>query len=102
MVGGAGPGPGRQGWWRRAYGLGDEAGQGLQGGAQGVQAALEGSQAGLELLVLGMQLGHEVAHGILGLPETERLGERRVREREGQTEGRWASPCWGQPPRGPK
>lgn len=40
--------------------MGDEAGQGLQGGAQGIQAAFEGSQAGLKLLVLGVQLGHEV------------------------------------------
>lgn len=50
--------------------MGDEAGQGLQGGAQGIQAAFEGSQAGLKLLVLGVQLGHEVVQDILGLPET--------------------------------
>lgn len=49
------------------YGLGDEARQGLQGGAQRIQAAFEGSQAGLKVLVLGVQLGHEVVHGILGL-----------------------------------
>lgn len=49
------------------YGLGDEARQGLQGGAQRIQAAFKGSQAGLKLLVLGVQLGHEVVHDILGL-----------------------------------
>lgn len=47
--------------------MGDEARQGLQGGAQRVQAAFERSQAGLKVLVLGVQLGHEVVHGILGL-----------------------------------
>lgn len=51
--------------------MGDEDRQGLQGGAQRIQAAFEGSQAGLKVLVLGMQFGHEVIHGILGLPETE-------------------------------
>lgn len=57
------------------YGLGDEARQGLQGGAQRIQAAFKGSQAGLKLLVLGVQLGHEVVHDILGLPDRE-AGER--------------------------
>lgn len=55
--------------------MGDEARQGLQGGAQRIQAAFEGSQAGLKLLVLGVQLGHEVIHDILGLPDRE-AGER--------------------------
>lgn len=52
--------------------MGNEAGQGLQGGAQHIQAAFKGSQAGFKVLVLGMQFRHEVVHGILGLPETER------------------------------
>ena len=56
--------------------MGDEAGYGLQGGAQCIQATFEGSQADLKFLVLGMQLGHEVVHDILGLPKTERVGER--------------------------
>ena len=55
--------------------MGNEARQGLQGGAQRIQAAFEGSQAGLKLLVLGVQLGHEVVHDILRLPDREE-GER--------------------------
>lgn len=75
LVQGAGARPGRQGGRGRAYGLGNEARQGLQGGAQRIQAAFEGSQAGLKLLVLGVQLGHEVVHDILRLPDRE-AGER--------------------------
>ena len=79
--------------------MGDETRQGLQGGAQCIQAAFKGSQAGLKLLVLGVQLGHEVVHDILGLSETGRVGERRghVREREGwlQRDGRPAPVGWG-------
>lgn len=78
--------------------MGDEARQGLQGDTQCIQAAFKGSQAGLKLLVLGVQLGHEVVHDILGLSETGRVGERRgqVREREGwlQRDGRPAPVGW--------
>lgn len=66
------------------YGLGDEARQGLQGGAQRIQAAFQGSQAGLQVLVLGVQLGHEVVHGILGLRATE-VGEKRLSETDTHT-----------------
>lgn len=66
--------------------MGDEAGQGLQGGAQRIQAALKGGQAGLELLVLGVQLGHEVIQDILGLPETEQERKEKPSEREGGTD----------------
>lgn len=68
--------PGRQGGRGWVYGLGNEAGQGLQGSAQHIQTAFKGSQAGLQLLVLGVQLGHEVVHDILGLPETQGVGGR--------------------------
>ena len=66
--------------------MGDKAGQGLQGGAQCIQAAFKGSQAGLKLLVLGVQLGHEVVQDILGLPETEWERKERPSEREGCTD----------------
>lgn len=55
------------GWWQRAYGLGDEAWQGLQGGTQGVQATLQGGQACLQLLLLDLQLGHHFTRDALCL-----------------------------------
>ena len=71
--------------------MGDEARQGLQGDTQCVQAAFKGSQAGLKLLVLGVQLGREVVHDILGLSETGRVGEREG----GVVAERWqTSPGW--------
>lgn len=67
LVLGAGAGPGRQGRWGRAYGLGDEAGQGLQRGTQRIQAAFQRGQTSLQLLVLSVQLRYKVIHDVLGL-----------------------------------
>lgn len=59
--------------------MGNEVGQGLQGGAQSVQAALQGGQACLQLLLLGLKLRHHLIRDALCL--------QRWRETEWQREG---------------